>query len=57
MNKYKCPVCLITADIDKEKKKVTVFLTQGMRIFPTHPSCELAKGVDAIDLSKLEKVN
>lgn len=55
MSKYKCPICSVVADIDKENKKVTVFLTSETRAFPTHP-CELAKAVDRIDLSKLEKV-
>lgn len=55
MSKYKCPICDVVADIDKENKKVTVFLTSETRAFPTHP-CELAKAVDRIDLSKLEKV-
>ncbi len=53
--KYKCPVCFVVADIDKENKKVTVFLTSETRGFPTH-ACELAKAVDKIDESKLEKV-
>lgn len=56
MSKYKCPTCSVVADIDKSTKKVTVFLTTATRIFPIHPDCELAKAVDAIDLSKLEKV-
>ena len=56
MGNYKCPVCSITADIDKEKKKITINLPPTARIFPTHP-CELAKAIDVIDLSKLEKVD
>ena len=55
MSKYKCPTCSVVADIDKENKKVTVFLTSETLAFPTH-ACELAKAVDTIDLSKLEKV-
>lgn len=56
MSKYKCPTCGVVADIDKENKKVTVFLTSETRAFPTHP-CELAKAVDTIDFNKLEKLD
>lgn len=56
MSKYKCPVCSIIADIDKEKKTVTVLLPPGTLGFPTHP-CELAKAVTNINLKKLEKLD
>lgn len=55
--KYKCPGCNVVADIDVEKKSVHIFLPRGARIFPqVGHVCELAKAVDKIDLSKLERV-
>lgn len=55
--KYKCPDCNVVADIDVEKKSVHIFLPRGARIFPqVGHVCELAKAVDKIDLSKLERV-
>jgi hypothetical protein len=47
-------VCGLVADIDFDKRTVTVQLP-GDKPFPSHPECELARGVDEIDTSKLEK--
>lgn len=55
--KYRCPVCQAAADIDPEKKTVSVYLPRGTRNFPAiGHACELTKPIDEIDLSKLEKV-
>lgn len=59
MANYRCPTCRVVADIDKQKRTVRIKLT-GDRKNLTFPKpghkCELAKGIDDIDLSKLEKV-
>lgn len=58
MSKYRCPICRVVADIDmlKRTRKIEV---NAMKV-PVFPRpghvCELAKGIDEIDLSKLEKV-
>lgn len=68
--KYKCPDCGAVAEIDKEKKVVTVEvpaakltppkLGSKTRVstftFPSHFDCEFNKTVDEIDLGKLEPV-
>lgn len=56
MAKYRCPVCKVEAEIDKENKQRSVKLGSDFR-FPKHGDCELVKGVMEIDLSKLEPVS
>ena len=57
MSRYKCPVCGFTAEIDQGSKEVKIELPAEAVSFPTPGhACELAKAVDRIDLSKLEKV-
>jgi hypothetical protein len=59
MPKYRCPTCKVVADIDPQKKTVRISLTgaRGDLSFPRPGhQCELAKGIDSIDFSKLEKV-
>lgn len=56
MATYKCPKCGQKAEIDKEAKKVSVQLSGPGFRFPLHADCELVKGVDDINLDKLEKV-
>jgi len=66
---YKCPVCKTTAHVDKTTGQVVIHLpspkipkdikarTLPLSLkFPSHPDCELAKPVNMIDLTKLEKV-
>lgn len=69
--KYKCGTCGAIAEIDKEKKTITVEvkagkipdLTLGTRgsvsafTFPSHPDCEFNKPVDEIDLENLVEVD
>lgn len=57
MGKYKCPVCGCVAEINQAAKVVSIHLPPDALTFPQvgHP-CELAKAVDQIDLTKLEKL-
>ena len=58
--KYRCPTCNVTADIDQERKIVRIELKgqrKDMRFPRAGHQCELAKGIDNIDLGKLEKVS
>ena len=69
--KYQCPECKAIAEIDKEKKTVTVEVKAGKIptpslgtinpvsafTFPSHADCEFNKPVDEIDLDLLEKVD
>ncbi len=52
---YQCPVCKVRADIDKEKRQLKLLVDKPVFSFPSH-DCELAKSVDKIDLTKLEKL-
>ena len=68
---YKCPQCGAIAEIDKERKTVTVEVKPGKIptpslgtmipvsafTFPSHFDCEFNKPVDEIDLDLLEKVD
>lgn len=59
MPKYRCPVCGVVADIDRaNRKKALDFRGKSRKdaCFPKHPDCELAKGIDSMDFSKLEPV-
>lgn len=68
--RYQCPVCKAIAEIDKEKKTVTVEF-KAVKLptpalgtlnppaaftFPSHLDCEFRKPVDEIDLDLLEEV-
>jgi len=69
--KYKCPECGAIAEIDKEKKTITVEVQAGKIpapslgvmssakafTFPSHFDCEFNKPVDEIDLDLLEEVD
>jgi len=69
--KYQCPECKAIAEIDKEKKTVTVEVKAGKIptpalgtmnpvsafAFPSHADCEFNKPVDEIDLDLLEPVD
>lgn len=57
MEKYKCLLCGCVAEIDQAAKVVRVHLPSTALSFPQpgHP-CELAKAVNEIDLTKLEKL-
>ena len=52
---YQCPVCKVSAEIDKAGNKKTLLISSPQFIFPFHPDCELAKSAKDIDLSKLVK--
>lgn len=68
---YKCCQCGAIAEIDKEKKTITVEVKPGKIptptlgtlnpqmafTFPSHFNCEFNKPVDEIDLDLLEKVD
>lgn len=55
--KYKCPTCECVVEINFEERKMNIYLPPGIQTFPVigHP-CELAKVINEIDLSKLEKL-
>ena len=58
--KYRCRVCGVVADIDIQTRTVRISLTgaRGDLSFPKPGhQCELAKGIDNIDFSKLEKLS
>ena len=59
MPKYLCKGCGVIADIDM-KARTKKFVFKGPRKEASFPKaghkCELAKGLDNIDFSKLEKV-
>ena len=68
---YKCKECGAIAEIDKEKKTITVEVQAGSIpapslgfmhsakafTFPSHFDCEFNKPVDEIDLDLLEEVD
>jgi len=56
-DKYKCPTCGVVAGINFEQRKTNIHLPRGTQTFPViGHACELAKAIDKIDLSKLEKL-
>ena len=52
--KYKCKECGQVAEIDFQKKTVSVQTAEEN--YPLHPGCVLANPVDTMDRSKLEPV-
>lgn len=69
--KYRCPKCDAIAEVDKERKTITVEVKAGKIptptlgtlspvvafAFPSHPDCEFNKPVDEIDLENLIEVD
>lgn len=53
MSTYKCPTCGYVAKIEGNRLEITIPKDQSQ--FPNHANCELAKSLDKIDVSKLEK--
>jgi len=57
--RYRCKVCGVEAEIDLSAKKIDVVLVTikpEFPSFPLHSDCELAKPIEQIDLTKLERV-
>jgi len=54
--KWRCPACKVEADVEGRNLHIRVVGVMGYR-WPLHDDCELAKDIDHIDFSKLEKVS
>ena len=50
---YRCPDCETVIKVEGKVMKVFI---KGLKGWPRHPGCELAKPLDQIDFTKLERI-